>query len=931
MISYPLHLLIVEDNPHQAFAVERTLLKQIEDVRIRTVTTGEECVRQLSGEEWSAVILDYTLPGMNGVELIQEIRRRGWQLPLVMVTGQGDEEIAVHAMKAGASEYLVKSKGYLLKLPQVLEGAIEKSNLEGQLKEAEERYKNLAENANDLIFVMDPSRTISFVTNRVREILGYSPEEVVGKNLANFLNPDDPPKLEELLHPCRLGENRNLIELEVVTKQGKVRNLELSLSKIVSQQKVMAYQGIARDCTDRVALEKQILQKNRELMAMVSVSSAISHTLEIEEISKGALARIYDLAELSCGAVLICTFDETFSRVVTSQNLSARFLQRLAEKSLQEDLVKRVGNGVRPLTNREVEEEPVSRPSNQIKEICAEERIRSYFLFPFFFNEEVMGFLFGGRHIRKDLRSDELEILNPIVKQISIALSNARLFNVVQEAKREWETTFDTMTELVYTQDAEGRITRVNQALARRLKLLPRDIVNRKAVDIFQDPQSPWCHHQREEMYVRDKVISVEFEDKRLNGYFEISTTPVYTAEGRLFAWLFVGKDVTEQRKLQSQIVELERLTALGEMANGVAHDFNNLLAGILGKTQVLIKQLEQGPPTDVPSMKADLQTIEAKSIQGAQTVRRIQDFTRIGANQFFQDVQVNEVVEEAINSLRPLWLDQSRANGIQIDVQFEAGVVPPVCGSRAELIDAVRNVLRNALEAMPDGGTVRVATSLEENESNATVAIRIIDSGIGMPEEVRRKIFDPFFSTKGPKGAGLGMSVTYGIVRRHHGDIRVSSILGQGTTCVIALPAASKTAEVLPTHVVGPKEESIRLLVIDDEEVIREFMAEMLSMHGYRVDVAANGPEAIALFQAGHYDVIFSDLGLPGMTGWEIAKKIRSTDPKVPIVLLSGWNIQLDDARVKESGISLVLSKPCQMQDLLSAVKMVLGRSQSN
>ena len=931
MISYPLKIFVVEDNPHQAFAVEKTLRKHIEEIQILTVATGEECIRGLSEEEYSAVILDYSLPGMNGVELIEEIHRRGWSLPLIMVTGQGDEEIAVRAMKAGANEYVVKSKGYLLKLPQILESAIEKFNLERQLKEAEERYKNLAENANDLIFMMDTSRNISFVTSRVREFLGYSPEEIVGRNLADFLNRGDPPKLEDLLHPQRLGDSRNLIELEIVTKHGEARNLELSLSKIVSQNKVISYQGIARDCTHRVALEKQILQKNRELTAVVSVSSAISHTLDIDEISKVSLERFCELAALSCGAALIATFDESVFRTASFHNLSPKFISRLEEKSLLKNLLSGLEELKRPLTNREIEDESVSASFGKFTKLCAEERVRSYLLLPLFFNEELMGFLFGGRHIRKDLKAEEIEILNAIGKQISVALGNAKLFNVVRDAKREWETTFDTMSELVYTQDSEGMIARVNQALARRLNRQPRDLVNRKAEEIFQDPQSPWCHHQKEEMYVKDKLISVEFEDKRLKGYFEISTTPVYTAEGRLFAWLFVGKDVTEQRKLQNQIVELERLTALGEMANGVAHDFNNLLAGILGKTQLLLKQLEDGTVVDIQSIKADLKTIESKSIQGAQTVRRIQDFTRICTDQFFQEVELNELVQEAVKSIKPIWRDQFEAEGIPLEVVFDPGNIPPVSGNRSELMEAVRNILRNSLDAMPDGGTIRITSFAEQADLQPTVSIQIADNGMGMSEEVRRKIFDPFFSTKGPKGTGLGMSVTYGIVRRHHGDIKVLSSLGRGTTCIISLPVAMKTPELVGSRDVTTQKERVRILVIDDEDVIRDFMAEMFVMQGYVVDVAANGPEAIALFKAGHYDVIFSDLGLPGMTGWEIAKTIRATNREVPIILLSGWSIQLDDARVRESGITFVLPKPCQMQDLLNAVHVALRGPQPN
>ena len=418
-----------------------------------------------------------------------------------------------------------------------------------------------------------------------------------------------------------------------------------------------------------------------------------------------------------------------------------------------------------------------------------------------------------------------------------------------------------------------------------------------------------------------------------LKGIFEIATTPIYTSDGRLLAWLFVGKDIAEQRQLQNQFVQVERLKALGEMASGVAHDFNNVLAGILGKTQVVLNLLDRDGTLESSVLKQGLKTIEKQAIQGSQTVKRIQDFTRIRTDKKFDLVEMNQVIREAVDIVRPVWKDLSEARGVKFDLQLALGKVPPVNGINPELIEVMVNILSNAIDAMPEGGLIQIASRCLATQDGDTVEVAIKDTGVGMSSEVIRKVFDPFFSTKGPKGTGLGMSVAYGVVSRHRGTISLESELGKGTTCVLCLPAAHQAKKSTPAPIPVSMEEGLRVLVIDDEDVIREFMQEMLTAVGYETDVAATGLEGIELFDKKGYHLVFSDLGLPEMSGWEVAKILKEKNPKVPIILLSGWGIQLDDVRIRECGIDLVLSKPCQMHEILGAVDEVLkspGRAQA-
>ena len=257
--------------------------------------------------------------------------------------------------------------------------------------------------------------------------------------------------------------------------------------------------------------------------------------------------------------------------------------------------------------------------------LCQKEGIQSFVILPLFFKDKFLGFVFGGSLTQNDFSSQEIEILISICNQITVAIANARLFNAIKEAKTEWETTFDTMSELICMHDLNGRIIRINRTMARRLKVEPREIVNKRAVEIFKDERSPWCHHQKPEMYEQNKIISVEFEDKLLGGTFDIATTPIYSSDGQLFAWLYVGKDITEQRQLQNQIVQIERLKALGEMASGVAHDFNNVLAGILGKTQLMLNNLEKGVAPDPELLKQMAERLRESCVELANMAKALE------------------------------------------------------------------------------------------------------------------------------------------------------------------------------------------------------------------------------------------------------------------------------------------------------------------
>jgi PAS domain S-box-containing protein len=931
MIHYPIKAMLVDRNADHLLLMDRALKRSICELETIFAGTGKECLDRLSREEVSIVVLDYNLPEIDGLRVIERIREAGYDIPVIMVTGQGDEQVAVKAMKGGADDYVVKTQGYLKTLPGVLERAIEKHDLEGRLKTAEERYQRLAENANDLIFATNREGYFTFLTSRAMLLLGFDAEELLGKNFMEFLTPEGRQRAEHELQKDSKDRSPRLLELDFVSKRGEAKSFELSLTTISRGGRIAGFEIIGRDITQRKALEQKILQRNRELTTLLSVTSSISHSLNIEEVAAIALEKICEFTGLNCGTIYTLRYSDSALAQSGAYNMPRSLLQSLDAPGFWNEILEALFRVKTPLLHPALTGVPGGESLDKLGELCRKEGIRSFIVLPLLFKEKIFGLIFVGSSIQNHVATEQLEILNSICKQISAATANAGLFNAVREAKTEWETTFDAMSELICIQDLAGKIIRVNNAMARRLNVEPRQLVNQEAVDVFNDTNSPWVYHLRTQFYEAGKIVTVEYEDRLLNGIFEIATTPIYTSDGRLFAWLFVGKDITEQRQIQSQMVQVERLKALGEMASGVAHDFNNILAGILGKTQVMLNQLERDGGLDLQTWKQNLKTIEKQAVLGAETVKRIQDFTRIRTDTKFSSVDLNQVVRNAIEIIRPVWKDQREAKGVKIDIQLRPGEIDLVSGIDSELTEVVVNVLSNAIDAMPEGGVIEITSENLMVEGSHCVELRVKDSGIGMSNETIQKVFDPFFSTKGPKGIGLGMSVAYGVITRHQGRILLNSELGRGTTCTIRLPAVEQPEMHVNSQRPSSNEEKKRILVIDDEDIIREFMQEMLVAANFEADVAATGSEGIELFERNTYNLVFSDLGLPGMSGWEVARILKQRKPDIPLILLSGWGIQLDDVRVKQSGVDLVLSKPCQMKEILGAVDEVLKRHKGN
>jgi GAF domain-containing protein/CheY-like chemotaxis protein len=366
----------------------------------------------------------------------------------------------------------------------------------------------------------------------------------------------------------------------------------------------------------------------------------------------------------------------------------------------------------------------------------------------------------------------------------------------------------------------------------------------------------------------------------------------------------------------QDQLVRTEKLRALGEMASGVAHDFNNLLSAILGRTQLLQREVADR------RQRQWLEVIERSAVDGAQTVRRLQEFTRIRRDHPFVAVDLSRVAREALEMTQSRWGDDVRRRGVTIETR--AALEPAeVAGDPAELREALTNIILNAVDAMPEGGVLGVRTAA----AGSDVRLTVTDSGVGMSAAIRRRIFDPFFTTKGPQGTGLGLSMTYGIVARHGGRIEVESEEGRGTTFRLTFPRGpgqGHAAEPSGPPLRAPA--SLSCLVVDDEASVGILLGDVLEAGGHRAVVCVDGADAVSRFQREKFDVVYTDLAMPGLSGWEVARAVKAIAPDVPVFIVTGFGAELSPEECRANGVEAVLAKPLSIQAVLDTAARVAG-----
>ncbi len=526
-------------------------------------------------------------------------------------------------------------------------------------------------------------------------------------------------------------------------------------------------------------------------------------------------------------------------------------------------------------------------------------------------------------------------VVRAVAQLAAVAVDNARLAAAQQRDRRmaaESAVTLGTVLESVGSGvcvlDLEGNIRLANRVLQELFGLEGRLIGVPQYAALAEATSGPKA---REAFLarVREMIEDPSIEDE---SEWELSTDPPRIVQrhaapmrnllGEIVGRVEVYVDVTEGRRLYTQLLRSERLRAIGEMASGIAHDFNNLLASIVGQTE-LVHADDQPAAT-----RQAISTIRQAALDGARMVRNMQDYARSRGERSGSAADLNQEARTAVDLARPRWAGASVRGEGPIEVETDLTPAdrpgPLVAIDPGELREILLNVLFNAADAMPQGGRIHVRT---RPARGGTAELVVSDTGHGMSAEVQARIFEPFFTTKGPRGSGLGLAVTYSIVARLGGQIDVESAPGRGTTLTIRLPlAAGRRAAAEPGGAVGRGSRRLasrRILAVDDEPGLLSVVRQLLERSGAQVQTAEGGRLALDLLQAvdAKYDAILTDLDMPEVDGWAVAAAAKARDPDRPVVMLTGWAGEIPPDEFKRRGIDAVLAKPSRRAELEATI----------
>lgn len=384
-----------------------------------------------------------------------------------------------------------------------------------------------------------------------------------------------------------------------------------------------------------------------------------------------------------------------------------------------------------------------------------------------------------------------------------------------------------------------------------------------------------------------------------------------------------IGEVLREPVSWAAEQTRRRRMEMLGRMAMGIAHDFNNLLTTVLGHAELLHADLARlGGDRDAAQ---HVDTLQSAANDGAALVRKIQQYIRNEKLELAEPVELDVLVEEVLTLTRPYWHNEPRRQGISIQVRTDLRPVPPILGTPTELREVFVNLVLNAVQAMPAGGTLSL--SVQRRDARAVV-VEVEDTGVGMTSRVARRIFEPLYTTKGANGTGMGLTMTQGIVQEHNGRIEVDSEPGRGTLFRLHFPfAAVEPAAIAPEVVAGgdgaQSRGGVRILVVDDEPMVRAVTSKLLRLKGHTVEDVEGGPQALTLLASDRaFDLVITDLSMPEMSGRELATAIRERHSDLPVMLLTGDT----DAQAEGADVAAVVKKPFQLDALEATIQDVLG-----
>lgn len=666
-------------------------------------------------------------------------------------------------------------------------------------------------------------------------------------------------------------------------------------------------------------------EQKQELLALNTIAEAVNRAVEINYLLENALHEVKRLLDVECGWIYHVESGKLVLKATQGvENLTDVIIKPDASID-DEDL--------RWIRAPRIEKKPRSRRRKSSAQWKYGE-IEAWASVPMMMKDKFAGVIIVASRDSKD--SDEftkkqLDLMNAFANQIGVALENSALFERLRNSEERYMDLFEHSPDMYHIVNKKNVIVSCNQTEADRLGYKKEELVGHSILTLYPDSYHNEARRLLAEIFEHNHEIT-GLEEQMLTKVGELIDVSVNTSiiydEAKMPVFMrAVARDITEKKKLESKIIHAQRIDSIGNLAGGVAHDFNNILTSILGSTAIMKRKMKRG---DTWFRFADI--IETAAKRGAGLTRQLLTFARKSTVQF-RPVIVNDIIEETLH------LFERSVDKTILVKKILSSDMSIVNGDDGQIQQAILNLLINARDAMPNGGTITVQSEninfskqrpvgFGEARSGEYTFISIADTGIGMDHLIQQRIFEPFFTTKDQgKGTGLGLSVVYGVVNAHNGFITVQSEPGVGSKFNLFLPLLTDPEKIKrsakPTKLVRGREQ---VMVVDDEEHVGEVIGGMLKDLGYKVTVVKSGKEALSLCKKKkRFDVVVLDMNMPAMGGKETFYKLKEIDPRIRVIVSTGYsNTSLDSSPLRNA-VDGILQKPYQMEDLSKTMRKAI------
>lgn len=674
--------------------------------------------------------------------------------------------------------------------------------------------------------------------------------------------------------------------------------------------------AVIHDVTEMRANELATLKRNRELALLNKISTYISR-------STGDLDRVFDetlqavLQEMGArtGAILLLGKDGKYMEIKSGKGIPGEMMAYLRSVSLVSDLME-LADDEGAFINLEAlfAEKPEMRNSLE------QEGLKLPVVALLWGEEGAIG-LMAVADARKNIyTSDEIQLLRSVASQLGVAIRNLELISGIKKAKKEWEVTFDAMTDGVAILDRELNIIRANYSMAAMLQSSLSQIIGERGHAIYpEDTASEIISLQHHVIDKRHRAVT-EIMFDRGSRVLRLAFDPVVDSNGQVIGLVNIVSDITEQKQLREQLLQSEKMAAMGQLVAGVAHELNNPLTGIIGYAELLLRR---GATANGDTGK-DLRAIRGEAERASRIVHNLLSFAR---KQPAQKSYAN--INRAVSTVVELRRYELNLNNIILEMELDEHLSRTMIDLH-QVEQILLNIINNAEHAIMgkgEGGTIRVGTQT----TGSGIVLTVEDDGPGVGADVITQIFNPFFTTKEVgKGTGLGLSICYGIVKDHGGDIRVESVEGQGARFVIEFPLTEPPVTLVKDDQAAGGRLSRRVLVVDDEPAIVELLTDILTMEGHGVDVADNGEAALLKMNEVKYDSVITDIKMPEMDGRELHRQICRIDPGLAerVIFITGDTVSQDTWRFISSTGNSCLVKPFDLEELRKELQRMLNHN---